>query len=114
MFDASLDIERSFAQDGDMGRTYVRRRIAASLLVGGVLAIALTGPVAAALGNDTGSAPVARRTYVVRPGDTLWAVARRVAPAVDPRATVLAIERANGVDGSTLRPGDVLRIPAGS
>jgi LysM domain len=114
MFDTDLDIERPFGHHPGMARTYVRRRIAATLLVGTVLVFALTGPVAAALGSDEAPSPAARHTYVVRTGDTLWGIARRVAPATDPRATVLAIQQANGVDGSTLRPGDVLRIPAGS
>jgi nucleoid-associated protein YgaU len=114
MFDTDLDIERSFAHHPGVARTYVRRRIAASLLAGSVLVIALTGPVAAALGSGEAPSPAARHTYVVRPGDTLWGIARRVAPATDPRVTVLAIEHANGVDGSTLRPGDVLRITTGT
>jgi hypothetical protein len=111
MFDTPVDFERSFEQDRTMARTYVRRRIVVSLAVATVIAIALTGPVAAALGSHRAPAPAARQTYVVRSGDTLWAIARRVSPTTDPRPIVLAIERANEVDGASLRPGQVLRIP---
>jgi Tfp pilus assembly protein FimV len=114
MFDTPLDIERSFGHSRSVARTYVRRRIAATLVLGTVLTIVLTGPVAAALGSDGAPDPTAERTYVVRSGDTLWAIAHRLAPGADPRVTVLAIEAANAVDGSSLTPGEILRLPATS
>jgi LysM repeat protein len=46
------------------------------------------------------------RRYEVRSGDTLWSIARRHG------VTVQAIRRANRVP-STLRPGQLLAIPAG-
>lgn len=52
-------------------------------------------------------AGVAPPTYVVRPGDTLWGIAR----AND--ATPGAITRLNGLDGDTIRPGQTLRLPVG-
>ena len=55
---------------------------------------------------------VSQRTYVVRQGDTLWAIASRIAPAGDPRPVIQAIQDANGVDAGSLVPGAVLRIPA--
>jgi nucleoid-associated protein YgaU len=46
-----------------------------------------------------GRAP-ATRTWVVRPGDTLWAIARRIAgPGVDLRPVVDELAAANGVEG---------------
>ena len=51
------------------------------------------------------------RTYVVRPGDTVWAIAQRVAgPEADPRPLVDAIEQRNAIDG-TLLAGEVIRVP---
>jgi nucleoid-associated protein YgaU len=44
-------------------------------------------------------------TYVVRPGDTLWDIAR------DHDVTVKAIMGANSLDGATIQPGQELRIP---
>jgi len=49
---------------------------------------------------------------VVRPGDTLWLIARRVAPGQDPRGVVDAIVGANGVEAGSLVPGQTLVLPA--
>jgi Tfp pilus assembly protein FimV len=95
-----------------MGRTRVRRRrlIALCMMVG--LTGALSGPVANAMG--VGGAPESRssRTYVVRPGDTLWSIATRLAPSTDPRIMVDAIRTANGLDPAVLVPGHELSIPS--
>jgi nucleoid-associated protein YgaU len=111
MFGSALDIERPFGQDWPMARTRVRRRrIAAVLALAGVVGV-LSGPVADAMGVGGGGSRDAR-TYVVRPGDTLWAVARRAEPAVDPRIVVDAIADANDVDPGALVPGQQLAVPA--
>lgn len=56
-------------------------------------------------GNDSGS-PDASTTYTVRPGDTLWAIARRFG------TTVEALVQANDIpDPNLIYPGQVLTIP---
>ena len=73
----------------------------------------LSGPVAHAVGvggESTQAKPP--RTYVVRPGDTLWSIALRSSPSVDPRLVVAAIASANEVDPGALVPGQQLRLPA--
>jgi LysM repeat protein len=50
------------------------------------------------------------RTYVVRPGDTLWSIAER-ASAGDTRAGVWELRRRNGLAGSTIFPGQRLTVP---
>ena len=52
------------------------------------------------------------RTVVVRPGDTLWAIAARTAPASDPRSVADGIASANGIDAGGLVPGQRLVLPA--
>ncbi|HEY3722476.1 MAG TPA: hypothetical protein VGN59_03840 [Acidimicrobiia bacterium] len=75
--------------------TYWRRRLVVVLVA---LALVLVAAQAgAALGSSPLAAPgrppsVAR--YVVRPGDSLWTVARHVAPGSDPRPVVDAIAAA--------------------
>ena len=54
---------------------------------------------------------VAHATYVVRPGDTLWEIASRLAPGRDPRPVIEVIEAENGVDAGSLVPGLVLSVP---
>lgn len=57
------------------------------------------------------SAPTGGDTWVVRRGDTLWEIARAVAPDADPREVIAAIMRANGLRDARLRPGMELRLP---
>lgn len=83
-------------------------------LVAGVRALASLSAVPgspAPTAVDGGTAPVAGHTYVVQPGDTLWSIARRVAPDRDPRPVVDALRRANG--SPDLQVDTVLAIPGG-
>ena len=50
---------------------------------------------------------------VIRPGDTLWGLARQYAPDMDPREAVYIIRNANdGLDPGRLQPGDVVLVPS--
>jgi LysM repeat protein len=60
-----------------------------------------------ASGSESAGNP---RTYVVRPHDTLWAIAASNY-AGDPREGVWRIQDANGLDGTLLVPGQRLRLP---
>ncbi|HET6877277.1 MAG TPA: LysM peptidoglycan-binding domain-containing protein [Jatrophihabitans sp.] len=46
----------------------------------------------------------------VHAGDTLWAIASRVAPGADPRAEVALLQRINGLRGAALVPGQQLHV----
>ena len=91
--------------------TFRRRRIVAAVLAAGVVVVA--GQAGGALGGSPLAAPERRptasslQTVVVQPGDTLWAIARRVAPGEDPRPVVDELAAAHGpgplVPGQTLR-----------
>jgi Tfp pilus assembly protein FimV len=53
------------------------------------------------------------RTYVVRPGDTLWAIAvRLVGPGEDPRPVVDGLGKANHVESGVIHVGELLVLPA--
>ena len=56
------------------------------------------------------SAPV-QHSVIVRPGETLWALAARVAPQQDPRLVVADIESRNGLTGAAVQPGQQLIVP---
>jgi hypothetical protein len=109
MFDSGLDSEHVFGQAIGMARTRVRRRRTALGAAALVLVTVLLGPVGHAFQAD--AAPRHPRTVVVRPGDTLWSIARRTAPASDPRAVVQAITAANGMGAGRLVPGQPLLVP---
>lgn len=88
------------------------RRLLLSLAVaGGVgLAALLHGLVA---GDGAGGLHLAGQdSVVVRPGDTLWSIASSVAGGnEDVRVVVAEIREVNGLHGSDLVPGEVLRLP---
>src|SRR3712207_3558261 len=71
----------------------MRARILAVVLV--VTAFLVIAPGLAR--GDGPDRPAPRVTYVVEPGDTLWSIARRVAPGRDPRPVVDGLIEANGV-----------------
>jgi nucleoid-associated protein YgaU len=65
--------------------------------------------------SDSGHAehPKVTTTVVVDQGDTLWALAREVDAAADPRTIVDTIVELNGLgSGADIHPGDVLVVPA--
>ena len=96
-----------------MARTRVRRRRTTLTVTALALSALLLGPVGHAL--DAGAAvrhPAQARTVVVRPGDSLWTIARRAEPGSDPRAVVDAIAAANQLDPAGLVPGARLVVPA--
>jgi nucleoid-associated protein YgaU len=76
-----------------------------------VLLAALALAFALAVARPSSGA-TADEPYVVRPGDTLWALALERYGG-DPREAVWRISRRNGLDGASLRPGMVLYLPAG-
>jgi Tfp pilus assembly protein FimV len=85
------------------------RAVARTLAI--VLVVALFLLVAPGLARGVGpDRPAPRVTYVVEPGDTLWSIARRVAPGEDPRPVVDRLIEANDVRGG-LRTGQELSIP---
>jgi hypothetical protein len=96
-----------------VSRARVRRRrtILAVCLV--LIGAAWAGPAVRAL---TPEAPVRvdRTAYVVRQGDTLWSIARRLSPNGDPRSIVDSLSADNGISAGELVPGQVLVVPAGT
>jgi len=50
------------------------------------------------------------RSYRVQSGDTLWSIAASSYHG-DPREGVWKLREANHLDGSTIAPGQVLRLP---
>jgi Tfp pilus assembly protein FimV len=59
--------------------------------------------------GDGPERPAPRVHYVVQPGDTLWSIARRVAPGRDPRPVVDGMVEANDLHGG-LQAGQELVV----
>jgi LysM domain len=57
--------------------------------------------------------PVGQRSIVVQPGQTLWSIAKDVAPGRDIREVIYEIRRINGLDNAMVRSGQTLELPTG-
>jgi Tfp pilus assembly protein FimV len=64
-----------------------------------------------ALGEGHAPTLVSSRSYVVRPGDSLWSIAGAVAPDRDPREVIHDLDALNEAPVDRLTPGMVLTIP---
>jgi LysM repeat protein len=97
--------------------TFVRRRVGAAVFV--VTLVLSVGSVAQRGLADRGGEPasaaaIGRSTevnsrYVVRSGDTLWAIAERLYPGADIAAIVDALVSLNG--GAGIEAGQTLNLP---
>ena len=58
--------------------------------------------------GSNGAGP--KRTYTVRPGDTLWSVAERTYSG-DPRQGVWELQQRNHLASATIVPGETLVVP---
>jgi hypothetical protein len=87
------------------------RVVIATLLASAIIAIGLlfAGPGAQAGADAGASAPL----YTVLAGETLWSIAKELAPGQDPRITIDQLMRANKLSTADIRPGDVILLPSG-
>jgi hypothetical protein len=89
-----------------------RGRIA---LVVTVMMMAVIGGMVVGHGSSLAAGRADRAVHpsvVVKPGESLWAVAARVAPDQDPRLVVADIESLNRLGGPAVQPGQQLLVPA--
>jgi hypothetical protein len=86
-------------------RLTMRGRLLMVLVAVAVILLLLPG-----LARGDGSDRPTRTAYTVEAGDTLWGIARRVAPDRDPREVVDQMVRDNRLRGS-LQVGQQLLVP---
>lgn len=79
-------------------------------MFGKLLILVCVAAVAVGLAARGSSGAGPKRTYVVRPGDTLWSVAQR-AYAGDPRQGVWELQQRNHLASATIVPGQKLVVP---
>jgi hypothetical protein len=88
------------------GRLVVLLGVLALVLVAFTLGRTATSQAAT---SSPAAAPYAQTT--VHEGESLWAVAKRVAPRHDPRAVVQQIRELNHLDSASVRAGQQLLLP---
>lgn len=83
----------------------------ALVLLAGLWTGARHGARATSGGGERGPA-IARESVVVGPHDTLWGIAVRSRPGVDPRVTVQRMIDLNALPSAVVNPGQKIYIPA--
>jgi len=78
--------------------------------IGRILLLALAVLLVWAFFAGESGAGGPERSYRVKPGDTLWSIAERTF-AGDPREGVWELRERNGLDSTTITPGQVLVVP---
>jgi len=90
------------------------RMLVSTLSFGIMLAISLISLFGIATSSAKASNEVSNSTntqIVVAPGETLWTIAARVNPEIDPRAVIDQIMDLNVIEGSNVYAGQVLLVP---
>jgi multidrug efflux pump subunit AcrA (membrane-fusion protein) len=90
------------------------RMLVSALSFAAMLAISLVSlfgiaTASAKASNDASNS--ATTQIVVAPGETLWTIAARVNPEIDPRAVIDQIMDLNVIEGSNVYAGQVLLVP---
>jgi LysM repeat protein len=85
-----------------------RVAVVLALLAALVVVLISAGHPTDAAGHGPRTQPV---TVTVQTGETLWQLASRVAPDVDPRLVIDEIEQLNGLSDLTVYAGQQLRVP---
>lgn len=82
-----------------------------ALVILSTLLVALVLLLASAV--NAADTPISFDAYRVSPGDTVWIIAEEITPpGGDVRDTVGTIKRINRLEGSVIRPGQILEVPA--
>lgn len=88
------------------GRLVVVALFLGALFGGGVL----FGTGVSRAGASDAAGP-AHQYLVVQPGQTLWGIAKQIAPQDDPRATIEAIRRLNSLPDTGVQAGQRIALP---
>jgi LysM repeat protein len=91
------------------GRMLVSTMSFAAMLAISLVSLFGIATASAKASNETSNS--ATTQIVVAPGETLWTIAARVNPEIDPRAVIEDIKALNVIEGSEVYAGQVLLIP---
>lgn len=88
-----------------------RRYLLSPRLIATIAAVAFLSLLMTSVQADQ---PMTTVPYTVGQGDTLWGIAESVtADGEDVREMLVVVRELNDLDGSTIHPGQILRLPTG-
>lgn len=88
-----------------------RRYLLSPRLIASIVAVVFVSLLMTSVQADQ---PVATVPYTVGQGDTLWGIAESVTDdGEDVRELLVVVRELNDLDGSTIHPGQILRLPTG-
>src|SRR4051794_12650759 len=104
----SRHVSRQVSPDARPTAAVYRRRRAVAAVLGGLFVLAGARAADAVVGGAAGPAHDTTKGvhYHVQAGDTVWAIADKLAPGSDPREVVDLLVQAHG--GPTIQPGEVI------
>jgi LysM repeat protein len=102
----SAPIRRSHLRMTKRGRAVLLSIVATPVVVAALLFGINAGEATA----TSSSTPLAKVTIVN--GETLWSLAKQIAPTADPRDVVADIMSVNRLTSADIQPGEQLSIPA--
>lgn len=88
-----------------------RGRVVVVSVLATLLFVAFLAGRSGADASTSTARPAPYTQTTVQPGETLWAVAKRVAPKHDPRALVDEIRELNHLSSASLQVGQQLLLP---
>jgi hypothetical protein len=95
------------------GRAVFTTLAAIPVVIAAFLIATNGGTASASLESTFDSTQAASYTYVtINAGESLWAVAQRIAPSADPRDVINDILVFNGMSSAELVPGQRIAIPS--
>jgi len=79
-----------------------------------LLAVVVSGRISADAGTSLLEQGRANGVVVVQPGESLWQIAKTIAPNADPRETVATIRDLNNLGDTTVVAGQSIVVPVAS
>jgi LysM repeat protein len=109
---ATIEAAKNEARPGPARLTRRGRVVMVAVLLLACLVVLSFGRPSVA--TTTPPEPAHYTTVTVQPGQTLWEIARSVAPDTDPRATIARIVDLNALPSAhDIRPGQRIALPLG-
>lgn len=107
----SATLSAAHLPDTNGTRLTRRGRLALLMILVGLLLGAFSlGRVGSQAATTVPTRPALEQT-TVHAGESLWSVARRIAPASDPRDVVVQLRRLNHLDNAAVQVGQSLVLP---